>query len=282
MYKRWSLQSPHHIRPYQWLEPVWSPFEHHNGFSVYNRPLPPSVGLLRVCAERGVLWTCVLACLDNTKALIQCKNFILAFHGHAGQKKNLRLMGEIFNASIEIMRPVIIKQIWQQCSISTVLLANNQQISNIFSFTQHSQALPLRAHVNSSCCWDRSLCPACETLRRGEQQREHFISTVLQNIVVISLKTSEYSMKNEKAVKREAKCHLFQMQTSTLKTLSRIKWHYVETRGVIHLSVTNTVTCFNLKTSETIFETSQTISPRWHVCFLLFCGRQNQIELNFY
>lgn len=50
---------------------------------------------------------------------------------------------------------------------------------------------------------------------RGEQQREHLISTVLQNIVVL---TSKSSVKNEKAAKRVAKCHLFQMQTSILKT----------------------------------------------------------------
>lgn len=31
-----------------------------------------------MCAERGVLWTCMLACLDNTEVLIQCKNFILS------------------------------------------------------------------------------------------------------------------------------------------------------------------------------------------------------------
>lgn len=30
-----------------------------------------------MCAERGVLWTRTLACLDNTEVLILCKNFIL-------------------------------------------------------------------------------------------------------------------------------------------------------------------------------------------------------------
>lgn len=59
-------------------------------------------------------------------------------------------------------------------------------------------------------------------LSGGEQQREHFVSTVLQNIIVKSINI-KYSMRNEKAVKREAKCHLFQMQTSILKTSSWIK-----------------------------------------------------------
>lgn len=67
----------------------------------------------------------------------------------------------------------------------------------------------------------------------------------------------------------------FKCKPACLKHFPWVKWYDVEARGVIHLSVTNTVTCFNLKTSKTIFETSQTISPRWQICFLLFLFETN-------
>lgn len=114
----------------------------------------------------------------------------------------------------------------------------------------------------------------CLVDTREENSREHLIFTALQNIIVkslvLNLNIQAFKKNKKTTVKQKANSHLFQMQTSMFKTFLWVKRCYVETRRVIHLSLANTVTCLYLKISETIFETSQTISPQWQICFLFF------------
>ena len=74
------------------------------------------------------------------------------------------------------MWPVILKRF----EGSRLLEQYQHPISGYWTFDiSHSaaQAQNLNAHINSSCCWDRSLCPATETFkRRTAEKKKHFHS----------------------------------------------------------------------------------------------------------
>lgn len=69
--------------------------------------------------------------------------------------------------------------------------------------------------------------------------------------------------KKQKLTNRSQGVTCFKCKPACLKTLCRVKWCCVETRGAIHLSVANTVTCFHLKNKwNYIWNKSNVLAPR--------------------
>lgn len=114
---------------------------------LHPRPVPP---VWDYRAGWG-LWTSTLPCFSSILILIWWKTLLQSFA--VGIKIKFKNEISWLNDAA-----CYIKQVWQQS------LTANQWISSIFTFTQQCQAQCVNAHVNSSCCWERSLSPASRTM----------------------------------------------------------------------------------------------------------------------